>query len=298
MGKGSMKNVKKLSIGVVGVLSFFIGNNLIYTRFASDCVAINQQPELKRVYESALKSGDVASVMWALRDDSKQPEAKRVITQKTINLCDFNVAGSNTLFCQTNKGIPRIGMPQLSSNLVVGGPGYILFHGKNLSTLKMNDPILERIVIESYDKDSKKLKIPLPVTREGGVDASDYFKEYLRRLGKTITLTTIPAYKLQATQNELVTEKIWSMWWILKLGPCDASHAFIVAPIFVSADNYILDGHHRWASVVSSAFGTINIEHVMMAVLQVDEVIGDEESGLVKIANDFTREFGLKVQAG
>ena len=291
-----MNKVKKLLVIMVGALFFIAGKQIVSAILPSNCAKKLVQPELKQVYDSAMKNGDVSSVMWALREDLKKPKAERVITQETINLCDFNVAGSNTLFCQTNKGIARIGMPQLSSNLAVGSPGDILLQGKDLSELKTNDPIIKEIVIENYNKDPKKLRLPLPITREGGVDAAEYFKEYLRKLGRTITLTSIPAYKLQATQNELITEKINQMWWILELGPCNKSYEYIVAPIFVSADNYVLDGHHRWASVVSSAFGTVSIDKVMMSVFQVNEPIGDEESGLVKMANDFTRDFGLMAQ--
>lgn len=291
-----MSGVKRLHITISRTIFFVVVHQSVYAVLPSDCARVIAEPELKRVYNSAMKDGDVSSVMWALREDLKKPKRKRIIAQESINLCDFNVAGSDTLFCQTNKGIARIGMPQLSSNLAVGSPGYILFHGKDLNELKTNDPIIREMVIKSYNKNPKKLKIPLPVTREGGVDAAEYFKEYLRKHGKTITLTTIPACKLQATQNELITEKINQMWWILELGPCSELHANIVAPIFVSADNYVLDGHHRWASVVCSAFGKLRISEVMMAVFQVNERIGDETSGLVKMANDFTREFGLTAQ--
>jgi hypothetical protein len=294
-----MKNIKKVLVIIVAAGFIVAGKQMVSAMLMpSNCARINAEPELKRVFDNAMAIGDVASVMWALREDLAQSKSKRVIAQDTMNLCDFKVAGSDTLFCQTNKGITRINMPQLSSNLEVGSPGYILFHGKDLNELHVTDPIIKDLVTENYNKDPKKLGIPLPVSREGGVDAAEYFKEYLRKHGKTITLTTIPAYKLQATQNELITEKINQMWWILKLGPCAPGYSFIVAPIFVSADNYVLDGHHRWASIVSSAFGIINIKKVMMEVFQVDEVIGDEDSGLVKMANDFTRQFGLTAQAG
>ena len=117
-------------------------------------------------------------------------------------------------------------------------------------------------------------------------------------MGKTITAKTIPASQLQATQNELVTEKVNQMWWALELGPCNKFYSGIVAPIFISQDNYVLDGHHRWAAVVAHAFGTINIDNTMMNVLQVNEVIGNKQSGLVKIANDFANDFGIAAKPG
>src|SRR6188768_1869115 len=108
-----MKNLKKVSIIIAVPLFFVAAKHFVYTALPSDCARINEEPELKQVYDSAWKDGDVASVMWALREDLAKPKTKRVIAQETINLCDFNVAGSGTLFCQTNKGITRINMPQL-----------------------------------------------------------------------------------------------------------------------------------------------------------------------------------------
>lgn len=280
------------------VVLFGIGTRFITAVSAQECAQINAEPELKQVYNNAVADGDVSSIMWALREDLKQPKERRVLAKEEINLCDIKVAGSNTLFCQTNKGIVRIGMPQLSGQPAVGSPADILLHGKDLSELKTTNPILKEIVTDSYNKDPKKLKIPLPVNISGEVDAAEYFKEYLKKNGKTITLKKVPAAKLQATQSELVTEKVNQMWWALEVGPCNKYYAGIVAPIFVSKDNYVLDGHHRWAAVTANAFGTIDIDKAMMEVFQVNEVIGNEKSGLVQMANEFANDFGIAAKAG
>lgn len=298
-------NVKKLKFALVVAISCSAGISWVYTVSEQECAKINSEPELRQVYNSALEDGNVSTIMWALREDFKNPEASRVLAKEELNLCDIRVAGSNTLFCQTNKGITRIKMPQLSGQPAVGSPADILLHGKELSELKTDNAVLREIVEASYDQDPKKLKIPLPfkTTKDKGnevieVDAAEYFKEYLRKHGKTITQKKIPAAKLQATQSELVPQKINEMWWALELGPCNKFYNGIVASIFVSQDNYVLDGHHRWAAVVANAFGTTNIDKVMMNVFQVNEAIGDEKSGLVKMANDFTNDFGIAAKAG
>jgi len=264
---------------------------------ARDCTEALREPELRQVYNNALSDGDVSSVMWTLREDLKQPKEKRVLSD-VINLCDLNVAGSNTLFCQTNKGITRVGMPQLSGQPVINSPADILLNGKDLSLLQTSNELIRELVIINHNNDPKKIKLPLPVNASGEVDAAEYFKEYLKKLGKTITPKQLPAARLQATQSELVTEKVNQMWWALEVGPCNKFYGGIVAPIFVSQDNYVLDGHHRWAAVVANAFGTIDIDKAMMNVLQVNEVIGNTQSGLVKIANDFANDFGIAVKAG
>jgi hypothetical protein len=286
-------------------LNFMLMISIVYsiaftTQLNTDqeaCAKTLQEPELRQVYNNALQDGDLSSIMWILREDLKQPAERRIFSE-VINLCDIKVAGSNTLFCQTNKGITRIGMPQLSGQPMVGSPADILLHGKDLSELKTNNQFIREIVTQNHDADPKKLKLPLPVNTSGEVDAAEYFKAYLIKLGKKITPKKITAAKLQATQSELVTEKVNQMWWALEMGPCNKFYNGIVAPIFVSQDNYVLDGHHRWAAVVANAFGTININNAMMDVLQVNEVIGNAQSGLVKIANDFANDFGIAAKAG
>lgn len=286
------------SITLMLVMSSLTSSIPLNAMSKEECARITSEPELRQVYNNAINDGDVSSIMWALREDLKQPKERRIIAKETINLCDIKVAGSNTLFCQTNKGITRIGMPQLSGQPAVASAADILLNGKDLSELKTNNPIIKDIVTASYNKDPKKLKLPLPVNASGEVDASEYFKEYLKKQGKTITAKKVPASKLQATQNELVTEKVNQMWWALELGPCNKYYSGIVAPIFISQDNYVLDGHHRWAAVVANAFGTIDIDKALMDVLQVNELIGNTSSGLVKMANDFANDFGIAAKAG
>jgi hypothetical protein len=286
---------ERLNIRIVFLCGIFVCS---FTQKAQDnCAQILKEPELRQVYNNARQDGDVSSIMWALREDLKQPSTARLFPDM-INLCDIKVAGSNTLFCQTNKGLARIHMPQLSGKPIAGSAADILLHGKNIDLLQTNNQYIKQLVLDNYQADPKKLVIPLSINASGEVDAIEYFKEYLKKLGKNIISKKIPAAQLQATQNELVTEKVVQMWWALEVGPCNKYYSGIVAPIFVSQDNYVLDGHHRWAAVVANAFGTIDINRSMMDVLQVDEVIGNDKMGLVKIANDFANDFGIAAKAG
>lgn len=245
-------------------------------------------PELLLVYKNAQKDGDVSSMMWALREDKKKPQGQRELPE-LVNLCDINVFGSDTLFCQKNKKISRINMPQLSGMPVSGSPADVILNKKGLGALVTKNKDIEAILQKEYGKPGFDLKL-----RGGEVDAAEFFKEYLKQKKYTIKRTEIPAAQLMATQDQLVTDKVNSMWWALEVGECSGSYEAIVAPIFVSKDNYVLDGHHRWAAVVANAFGRININSVNMQVFQVDEGI----DRLVDLANEFARDFGISAKAG
>jgi len=279
-----------ISIGLI------FSATLLYAVENPECTRINSEPELLQVYNHALKNGNISSVMWALREDLKQAKEKRILMNVSLNLCDIKVAGSRTLFCQTNKGIKRINMPQLSGRLIAGSPGEFLLKNKDPRELKTTNRWLQLIVEENYNRPAES-KITLR-DKKDFVDATEYFKEYLIKKGLKITLTKIPASQLQATQNELIPDKINQMWWALELGPCNKYYEGIKAPIFVSQDNYVLDGHHRWAAIVSSAFGRMNVDQVMMDVFQINETIGDEKAGLVKLANEFANDFGIAAESG
>lgn len=278
---------KKLSL-IVAVLGV---GALVYSAAPSKSaqeVCDPKMPDLEQVYNNARKNGNVASMMWALREGLKQ---NMKFSKDLINLCTINVTGSDSLFCQKNKNITRIKMPQLSGKPSVGSPADIILHSKDMNALRVNNKDLEAVVRENFNKIALK-------DVSGEVDAAEYFKKYLQKKGLTITRTQIPAAKLQATQSELVPDKINSMWWALEVGSCNKYYAGIVAPIFVSKDNYVLDGHHRWAAVVANAFGRLKVDEVMMDVFQVNENIGDTNSGLVKLANEFANDFGIAAKAG
>ncbi len=125
----------------------------------------------------------------------------------------------------------------------------------------------------------------------GEVDATEQFKKYLSNKGYALTPKRIPAIALKATQNELIGSRIASMWWALKKNPHDPG---IRAPIFVSSDNYILDGHHRWAAIVCTDFSDGKIGNVTMDTIQVNLPIRE----LVGLAHDFAKEFGIQPAAG
>ena len=167
-----------------------------------------------------------------------------------FNLCDITIPGTN-LYCKGNKGIPREDMPQFKG---YAKPGSIA------------------------DK--------LPKNSDGEVDTEAQFKVLLKRNGVAVSEPQeVPADQLKATQTELVGAKVAGMTKALETEP---NHPKITAPIYVSNDGYVLDGHHRWAAVTSAAVASG--KPAMMNVRVIDIPIKE----LVKISNDFADQIGIQ----
>lgn len=167
-----------------------------------------------------------------------------------FNLCDITIPGTN-LYCKGNKGIPREDMPQFKG---YAKPGSIA------------------------DK--------LPKDDSGEVNTEAQFKVLLKKNGvKVSEPQSVAADQLKATQTELVGAKVAGMTKALETDP---NHPKITAPIYVSNDGYVLDGHHRWAAVTSSAVASG--KPAMMNVRVIDLPIKE----LVKISNDFADQIGIQ----
>jgi hypothetical protein len=167
-----------------------------------------------------------------------------------FNLCDITIPGTN-LYCKGNKGIPREDMPQFKG---YAKPGSIA------------------------DK--------LPKDNGGEVDTEAQFKVLLKKNGVAVSEPQeVPADQLKATQTELVGAKVAGMTKALETEP---NHPKITAPIYVSNDGYVLDGHHRWAAVTSAAVASG--KPAMMNVRVIDMPIKD----LVKISNEFADQIGIQ----
>jgi len=172
-----------------------------------------------------------------------------------FNLCQVSIPGTN-LYCDGNKGIPREDMPQFKGTPVPGSPA---------------------------DK--------LPKDNNGEADTEEFFKQMLEKDGiKVSEPTSVPPDRLKATQSELVGVKVAGMSKVL----ADKNHPAyekITAPIYVSNDGYVLDGHHRWAAVV--AHNASNPKNqIPMNVRVIDEPI----EPLVKRSNSFAEKMGIRAK--
>lgn len=164
------------------------------------------------------------------------------------NLCDITVPGTN-LYCDDNLGVPRADMPQ--------------FKGKP-------QPM----------SPASKMKVDV----NGEVDTEPLFKKMLVKKGIKTSQTEIPSDALKATQSELVGAKVAGMTKALEHDP---NHPGITAPIYVSRDGYVIDGHHRWAAITSMAIK--NGKPANMKVV----VIDDDAKNIIPMANKFAEEIGV-----
>ena len=167
------------------------------------------------------------------------------------DLCLVSVPGTN-LFCAESKGIPRIEMPQLSGFPVPGS--------------KADD---------------------LPRTEEGGVDIGPAFMDHLRSQGVGVTEERRLASHLKASQSELIGSKIAGMMRAMDSGNEFAIRNIRENPIFVTSDGYVIDGHHRWASVVGWDALEGGLDDYDMPVRVIDMDIMEVLSEANKFANDF-----------
>ncbi len=171
-----------------------------------------------------------------------------------FNLCQVSIPGTN-LYCDGNKGIPREDMPQFKGT---PEPGSVA------------------------DK--------LPKDASGEADTEEFFKKMLEKQGINVSEpAAIQPDKLKATQSELVGVKVAGMSKALEENP---KHPKITAPIYVSNDGYVLDGHHRWAAVVAYNASNPN-NQIPMNIRVIDEPIVP----LVKRSNKFAEEIGIRPKA-
>jgi hypothetical protein len=74
--------------------------------------------------------------------------------------------------------------------------------------------------------------------------------------------------------------------------PNHPAYGKITAPIYVSNDGYVLDGHHRWAAVVAHNAANPD-KQIPMNVRVIDEPI----EPLVKRSNAFAEQMGIRAKA-
>ena len=74
--------------------------------------------------------------------------------------------------------------------------------------------------------------------------------------------------------------------------PNHPAYGKITAPIYVSNDGYVLDGHHRWAAVVAHNAANPD-KQIPMNVRVIDEPIVP----LVKRSNEFAEAMGIRAKA-
>lgn len=121
----------------------------------------------------------------------------------------------------------------------------------------------------------------LQKNEKGRVSLDDVFIQHLRAKGVGVEQTTQKASFLRASQHELNGANVARI-------SREITDGRPTLPIFVSRDDYIVDGHHQWAATVGhdSRDGSFDIE---MPVQRIDMPITD----VLEEARQFAADWGL-----
>lgn len=168
------------------------------------------------------------------------------------NLCNVSVEGSN-LFCHDSKGIPRVEMPQFKGMAVPGSPA-----------------------------------ASMTPNAKGEVNIGDAFLQHVQDQGIAVKETSIDSSHLRASQNELVGTQVAGMVQAAQDGKLDLASE----RIYTTRDNYIIDGHHRWAADVGLSY--VKGQPMQTPVYQLDMDIGQA----LDMANEFATQQGIAPKKG
>lgn len=177
--------------------------------------------------------------------------------QKGEKAPDYNLCDLGKI-CKDNKGISRIDMPQLGGIPIPGTPADAL-----------------------------------PKDKKGEVDAKEYFAKDMAKKYKITDIEMVPVTSLKSTQNELVASKVAGIWAALLDPKSSAAKDINNSYIFISKDNYVLDGHHRWAARLADAIR----KGEMDAKIRVRQIKAPIDT-LIQEANDWANKFGIQPAAG
>lgn len=179
---------------------------------------------------------------------------------KDYDLCQVSVAGSN-MFCAESlktaeypNGVPRLEMPQLGGQPIPG---------------------------------SEADKLPRNPWDPTEVDGSKQFVTFLQGIGVRTSEEVIPAANLKASQRELIGSKVGKMMRDTSFDPAKN-------PIFISNDNYVVDGHHRWAAVIGRDAENGILGDIKMNAIRVNAPISE----VLHLANAWSAKFGIKQAEG
>lgn len=179
-------------------------------------------------------------------------EAKSAGKDFRIDLCNVSVSGTN-LFCNASLADES---------------------GKPIPRSKM--PQLSGKAKEG----SEAAKI---ADKDGEADAGPAFLKFLEDNKVDVSEEKVPAAKLKASQAQLVGAKVAGIM---------SKEAWDKGVVYVSRDNYVIDGHHRWAAAVG-ADSEDGLGDLKIKVVRVDMPITE----VLKVANAFTAEFGIEAKS-
>lgn len=186
-----------------------------------------------------------------------QDAAAKGMQAPTYDLCKVSVRGTN-LFCTERVRTAQYpqGLPRIVMPQLKGIP--------------------------RPGSDAAKLELD----KSGQVNAGEAFLDYLGDLGISSEREKIKAAKLKASQAELVGSRVAALMTREGFNPRRKR-------IYISRDNYIVDGHHHWAAAVGLDAADNKLGDVKMKVVRIDAPITE----ILQLARSWTREFGVMPKA-
>lgn len=170
------------------------------------------------------------------------------------NIAQISVPGTN-LFAIQNLGVPRVLMPQFAGTVDPGSKA-------------------EKLLPKGAD------------IKTAEVDLTPQFIQSLKDSGIKVKEEMVPTNFLRASQGEIDGAKVGAIAKAM-----DAGHVK-EARIFVTKDNYVLDGHHRWAAKMIIDMRDNHPGDIQMPVYKLDMDIGTALSR----GREFMAEWGLAKQ--
>jgi hypothetical protein len=164
-------------------------------------------------------------------------------------------------------------------NVTVPGTNLFCVESKGIKRVKM--PQLSGVPLPGSRADA------LPKNAKGEVDLGPHFREHLETLGYAVTDKDVRADHLRASQSQLNGGKIAGMSRAVEAGTLPPGR------IFTSNDDYVVDGHHRWAANVVEDLKDNEPGDITMPVTEIDADI----ITVLAAANDFAADWGIP-QAG
>ncbi len=138
-----------------------------------------------------------------------------------LNICELSPS-----VCHKNKGLTRDKMPQIEDS-------------HSVKDLLASD--------DQFKKAKAQAIVSCGGSKTGSKTILELFLEYLEEQGVLIQEDTVPVGDLKATQAEIKADKT--------LGMADnhlkGEFPGLTDHIVISADDFILDGHHRWAALLT-----------------------------------------------
>lgn len=215
-------------------------------------------PEIKKKRDGIFAKYNLAPGTKA--SDLSDGEAKDAMNSLAINLCVVHVPGTN-LFCEDNKGIPRVHMPQLSGKDKDGKRRNVQAQAMEMLE-SMNLIAPEPVLVNPEDVRASQSEL-------GAEQIDGMVKNYMNWLDmqekiKALSEGDPKRAELEAEvaageHNKYMPEEV------------------LTNTILTTKDKYIIDGHHRWAAMILA-----NIEReakglppLQMKIREVDMEVGE-----------------------